>query len=57
MGRLHELIDNAVNAQIREHNTGQSAERVCRKADKLAKELGVSLDWRPGLRPIIVDTH
>ena len=54
--RLLTLIDNAVDAQVREHNTGVSAERVCQKADSLARKLGYTLDWRPGLVPIIERT-
>jgi len=50
------LIENAVNAQVREHNTGKTAERVIRKADNEAKKQGYTLDWRSGLRPIILDT-
>jgi len=54
---LDDAIAAAVKAQVREHNTGQSADKAIAHADRIATREGIELDWRPGLYPIRRDTN
>jgi len=51
---LVKCADMAVRAQVREHNTGDSAETLCRVFEREAAKHDITVRWDDGLFPVLL---